>query len=61
MKNKLKPCPFCGSKNLHYSKPLGPYRGSSVVCIDCGATINAQDDKAKDNWNRRAEEADNDK
>lgn len=60
MKNKLKPCPFCGSKNLHYQKPFGTYRGSSVVCIDCGATINAQGDKAVDKWNRRAEAA-NDK
>ena len=63
MTEKLKPCPFCGSKKLHYSKPT-PYGcpafwSSSVACIECGAEIIGKDDKAIEAWNRRAEEDDN--
>lgn len=60
MANKLKPCPFCGSKKLHYSKPT-PYGSpaiwcSSVACIECGAEIIRNNDKAIEAWNHRAEE-----
>lgn len=65
MKNKLKPCPFCGSIKIYYSKPTAygtPARWfSGVSCTECGAEVTGRDDKAIEAWNRRAEEADNDK
>ena len=56
--DKLKPCPFCGSNHIYYQKPccFGNYWGSSVTCVDCGATIEKRDDLAIEAWNRRAGE-----
>lgn len=56
VENKLKPCPFCGSDNLHYFKPChfgatGVW--SSVHCCNCGADMTKKDDKAIAAWNRR--------
>lgn len=54
---KLKPCPFCGSKNLIFSK-LGY---CEVRCLDChaigpvayGATQRQREEEAANRWNRR--------
>ena len=57
MKNKLKPCPFCGGEALIYTntiiKNLPTY---SVYCSECYArTYGMYDTKeqAIENWNRR--------
>lgn len=60
MKTKLKPCPFCGSKDLHYQKPC--HFGSpgvvlsSVTCCNCSAEVLGKENEALDKWNRRKEE-----
>ena len=60
METKLKPCPFCGSEKLHYSKPTAygtpAHWLSSVSCTECGAEVTGRDDKAIEAWNRRAED-----
>ena len=43
MANELKPCPFCGSKNVDFGKTpywvIDKYYNKLVVvgCVDCGA------------------------
>ena len=57
----LKPCPFCGSKNLIFSK----WRCCEVRCLDChtigpvayGATQRQREEEASNKWNRRAVDA----
>lgn len=62
MPNKLKPCPFCGSKNLYYQKPC--HFGSpgvvlsSVCCCNCSAEVTGKGNEAVNLWNRRAEDND---
>lgn len=53
----LKPCPFCGSANVHaYSYKEAVYRQYAVKCKKCGARIMAQSTElAIEKWNRRAE------
>ena len=52
MESELKPCPFCGGKEVLWQNNYQPY---SVFCRDCHATIESKGDKllclAK--WNRR--------
>lgn len=45
MSKKLKPCPFCGSKNLYIGNFDGPLEDGMTVyirCLDCGATIEGE-------------------
>lgn len=60
MENKLKPCPFCGSKDLYYQKPChfgtNGYVSSSVICCNCSAEVTGKNNEAVDKWNRRASE-----
>jgi len=58
MKETLKPCSFCGSKNIDMW-PMGKFE--SPVCTQCGATI-CENYKTGDDtdeqikaWNTRAE------
>lgn len=69
MSKKLKPCPFCGSKNLYIGNFDGPLEDGMTVyirCLDCGATIEGEGvnededtrykwglDDAMRLWNRR--------
>lgn len=62
-KNKIKPCPFCGSFNLKLDyKSLGfDCRRAYIKCLDCdmgGASGSAYDreldNQAIEAWNRRA-------
>lgn len=59
---RLKPCPFCGSKNLdlmiHHS---GGYFGF-VYCLDCAndippkfQSVNEAEGYAAERWNRRTD------
>ena len=50
----LKPCPFCGSKDIRYAHYLGKV---AVSCTDCGSSGEMGDDvyEAARLWNRRAE------
>lgn len=49
---ELKPCPFCGSKNIEIFDKYHP------ECKDCGCTQNKIiGKKALDTWNSRAEES----
>lgn len=61
---ELKPCPFCGSLSIEirYYDPFGGYQGNCGVyrvrCLDCGAELSKNTKpRAKDAWNRRAEDA----
>ena len=49
---KLKPCPFCGSKNLAYEGL------SKVICRHCGASSGLEDENETriEKWNQRVEE-----
>ena len=56
MANKLKPCPFCGSKDVEVSKSL-----KVVVCNNCGAygpdgnkRYDCDEESAIDAWNKRS-------
>ena len=54
MSEKLKPCPFCGSKYVythHYIMVI------SKICPMCGATGPSAktEDEAEELWNRRVE------
>lgn len=55
---KLKPCPFCGCKNV--KKFTAPLRGTQMfVCPECGANVcfygAEYEPKASKAWNRRAD------
>ena len=56
--DKLKPCPFCGSTDLHieYSSSWGADR---IICYDCLATFSQQEITCENDlieaWNRRAD------
>lgn len=58
--NELKPCPFCGGKNIK-AVALGE-KSHVVYCTDCGGGTKAsyctKDDAIKA-WNRRAHEKEN--
>lgn len=56
---ELKPCPFCGSKNVRVAENRMDYLfiGYSVHCDGCGVetSYTKDKDKAIEAWNRRAE------
>ena len=58
MSKELKPCPFCGSKDIEEGfEPIGGY--GYIVCnaekSGCGATSGRYEsyDEAAESWNRR--------
>jgi Lar family restriction alleviation protein len=56
--NNLKPCPFCGFKDIR-SGVLTVHGGAKVgivFCVDCGAQLRYRNDEqmAIELWNRRA-------
>lgn len=59
MKNKLKPCPFCGGKAKIYHVKSSMYNFHWLECIECGHSIGTSDgcNLSKDEiikaWNRR--------
>ncbi len=67
---ELKPCPFCGGKNIHemaHYSCFGWHRAHEVWCWDCHATIEVlaptdSKEQAKqmafEAWNRRANDED---
>lgn len=55
-KRSMKPCPFCGSKNLAVTSWDDRGLGYEMVeCQNCLGTSGPGDDEeeAKENWNRR--------
>ena len=53
--DKLKPCPFCGSKEIHVMDMGYPHW---IYCMKCGAKVHGGTCSAKESieaWNRRAE------
>ena len=58
MNEQLKPCPFCGSKNIYLSHWTD---SAYVVCLDCGCKTEVFlhgrcVETAVEHWNRRAYE-----
>ena len=55
-RSELKPCPFCGSKQVEYEK-AEDFGGTYVECYNCGVTspVVANKEKAAAVWNRRAD------
>lgn len=56
MPKELKPCPFCGSKNILTAtqKPVGMGEYFMIKCFDCSAEITRSTKrKATEAWNRR--------
>lgn len=58
--NEMKPCPFCGGKNIFvdgYDHAAG--KRWRAICLDCMATVDPgtmqQKYRAIEEWNRRAE------
>ncbi len=53
----LKPCPFCGSRNLRYDWKNGTAFPVSIICLNCGASIDSQSsqERAAERWNCRVE------
>lgn len=62
MKNKLKPCPFCGGIFIRTTR-VGNNGEYASWCDNCFAEgpWKFRKKDATEAWNRRAEEADNDK
>lgn len=55
--NVLKPCPFCGSKDVEVVElmPAIPSHSFMTVCSKCPASIGAKtEDEAINLWNKRA-------
>lgn len=58
---ELKPCPFCGSKNIDYGICTGTLQGFGYVqCEECGAEISEiteckNANTAIEAWNKRSE------
>lgn len=57
-KSRLKPCPFCGNKNV--KQVTAPLKGTQMfICNVCGADVcffgAEYDVKARIAWNRRNE------
>nr|DAR30056.1 MAG TPA: restriction alleviation protein [Caudoviricetes sp.] len=55
MNEELKPCPFCGSKNIRMWNTSTPW----VSCRDCFANTacGTTREEAIENWNRRVQDA----
>lgn len=58
---ELRPCPFCGSDQLHVEYDR-INRCDFVYCFDCGSSFrnNCVDSKLAEAWNRRADDLDRD-
>ena len=60
MTEKLKLCPFCGSKNVDIFPTFGDGESNqnlmNVECIDCGAqgAVRLGEQKAVEAWNKRS-------
>ena len=54
MAEELKPCPFCGSKDIHAGHNLRNHH-EEIFCDDCGAEVSSEDDHqdAVRMWNTR--------
>ena len=59
--NKLKPCPFCGSKEVNATTPPQKHPDMDAAmywvcpeCVACGP-IGATLEEATDNWNKRSD------
>ena len=50
----LKPCPFCGSKDVDYME-VEEIKGTFITCFNCGSTSPVVETKEKATvfWNRR--------
>lgn len=61
MENKLKPCPFCGSNDIHYGFvlvwDLTYTKRHYVECGNCGANTDEfkNEECAIEAWNRRVD------
>lgn len=57
LKDKLKPCPFCGSRRVQIKNVLSPGRAMvHIVCI-CGGGVYAPTVfEAVEGWNERSKE-----
>lgn len=62
---ELKPCPFCGSEEVHVTRADTSYLPANikiadivVICEGCGATGRSETsvEKAIESWNRRYED-----
>ena len=55
---KLKPCPFCGCKEIHTSEKLHPLH--IIACNQCEVQTNlySSKEKAIKAWNQRINESD---
>ena len=54
---ELKPCPFCGCKDIEIER-VGTSRASCiVVCTECGCKLESNETGAGMLWNTRAESA----
>ena len=55
---ELKPCPFCGSDDLHFSDSRGGDEGY-ITCWNCDARgpDSATEKRASSEWNNRPNEA----
>jgi len=57
---ELKPCPFCGSKKIYFTKPTpygSPGRWIASFCCQCGVELNVHtknEQEAIDAWNKRS-------
>lgn len=58
MSEELKPCPFCGGKNLYRHKDSDGLGQTWVWCADCGASGPVKEERshAIEAWNRRTNE-----
>ena len=55
---KLKPCPFCGSKDVYFGGADGFwYVEDFIHCLGCGVVVKeGHDGEVIEKWNRRAKE-----
>lgn len=55
---ELKPCPFCGGKEVGLVDHISPQgnKNYTVICVSCGASVNNYDkpQQAIRKWNMRA-------
>lgn len=56
--NELKPCPFCGSKDV-FAVPTDAFWGHVVSCNNCGASgpMASTEEEAIAGWNDRKGES----
>lgn len=59
MPNKLKPCPFCGSKDIQVKKVEGLTTWRYIQCDHCGGRTDGWKDEtlARKAWNKRSKES----